>query len=236
MLQATSIDARLMNRLGMRPDVLRTPIFGLGCAGGVAGVARAADYVRAYPDRIALVVSVELCSLTLQRDDRSIANVIAASLFGDGAAATVIAGAEIGGGQGGGAPRVIATRSVFYPDTERMMGWDVVDSGFKIALSPAIPDLVPEHISDDVDDFLAAHGLERCAISHWIAHTGGNRVLEALDEALDLAPGAFERSWRFLRPDRPPPTAPLQLLLRVPSHALPPPPARFWVSAPHFTG
>jgi alkylresorcinol/alkylpyrone synthase len=192
-----SIDARLVNRLGMRPDVLRTPIFGLGCAGGVAGVARAADYVRAYPDRIALVVSVELCSLTLQRDDRSIANVIAASLFGDGAAATLIAGAEIGG-QGGGAPRVIATRSVFYLDTERIMGWDVVDSGFKIVLSPAIPDLVREHIGGDVDDFLAAHGLERCAISHWIAHTGGNRVLEALDAALDLAPGAFERSWRLL--------------------------------------
>ncbi len=193
-----SIDARLMNRLGMRPDVQRTPIFGLGCAGGVAGVARAADYVRAYPDRIALVVSVELCSLTLQRGDRSIANVIAASLFGDGAAATVIAGAEIAGGQSGGAPRVIATRSVFYPDTERMMGWDVVDSGFKIVLSPAIPDLVRKHIGSDVDDFLVAHGLERCAISHWIAHTGGNRVLEALDAALELAPGAFERSWRLL--------------------------------------
>src|SRR5260370_30843508 len=214
MLQATSIDARLMNRLGMRPDVLRTPIFGLGCAGDVAGVARAADYVRAYPGRVALVVSVELCSLTLQRDDRSIARVIAASLFGDGAAATVIAGAEIGGGQGGGAPRVIATRSVFYPDTERMMGWDVVDSGFKIVLSPAIPDLIREHIGSDVDDFLAAHGLERCAISHWIAHTGGNRVLEALDEALALAPGPFERSWRVRRPHRTPASSPQLSVVR----------------------
>jgi len=100
--------------------------------------------------------------------------------------------------QGGGAPRVIATRSVFYPDTERMMGWDVVDSGFKIVLSPAIPDLVREHIGGDVDDFLALRGLERRAISHWIAHTGGNRVLEALAAALDLGPGAFERSWRLL--------------------------------------
>src|SRR5260370_31702757 len=105
MLQATSIDARLMNRLGMRPDVQRTHIFGLGCAGGVAGVARAADYVRAYPDRIALVVSVELCSLTLQRGDRSIANVIAASLLGDRAARTVIAGAERGRGPRGAAAR-----------------------------------------------------------------------------------------------------------------------------------
>jgi alkylresorcinol/alkylpyrone synthase len=88
--------------------------------------------------------------------------------------------------------------SVLYPDTERMMGWDVVDSGFKIVLSPTIPDLVREHVGGDVDDFLAAHGLERRAISHWIAHTGGNRVLEALDTALDLAPGALERSWRLL--------------------------------------
>jgi alkylresorcinol/alkylpyrone synthase len=193
-----SIDARLVNRLGMRPDIQRTPIFGLGCAGGLAGLGRAADYVRAYPDRIALVVSVELCSLTLQRRDLSIANVIAASLFGDGAAATVVAGAEIAAGRTGGAPRVIAMSSVLYPDTERMMGWDVVDSGFKIVLSPTIPDLVREHVGGDVDDFLAAHGLERRAISHWIAHTGGNRVLEALDTALDLAPGALERSWRLL--------------------------------------
>jgi alkylresorcinol/alkylpyrone synthase len=102
-----------------------------------------------------------------------------------------------GGRQGGGAPRFIGTRSVFYP-TERTMGWNVVDSGFKIVLSPAIPDLVREHIGGDVDDFLAAHGLERCAISHWIAHTGGNRVLEALDAALNLEPAAFERSWRLL--------------------------------------
>jgi alkylresorcinol/alkylpyrone synthase len=124
--------------------------------GGVAALARAADYVRAYPDRIALVVSVELCSLTLQRDDRSIANVIAASLFGDGAAATVVAGAELAAGKGGGAPRVIAMRSVFYPDTERMMGWDVVDSGFKNVLSPTIPDLIREHVGSDIDE--AARG------------------------------------------------------------------------------
>src|SRR5260370_28447055 len=159
MLQATSIDARLMNRLGMRPDVRRTHTCGLGCAGGVAGVAGAADYVRAYPDRIALVVSVELCSLTLQRDDRSIANVIAASLFGDGAAATVIAGAEIAGGQGGGAPPVIATRSVFYPDTELKIGWDVVDSGVEIVLSPPIPDPGRKDIRHPVHDFLVSRSL-----------------------------------------------------------------------------
>ncbi len=194
-----SIDALLVNRLEMRPDVLRTPIFGLGCAGGVAGVARASDYVRAYPDRIALVVSVELCSLTLQRDDCTIANVIAAALFGDGAAAAVIAGAQCRTGQRGSVARIAATRSVFYRDSERMMGWDVVDSGLKVVLSRGIPDLVREHIGADIDGFLAAQGIERSAISHWIAHTGGNRVLEALESALELGPEALERSWRLLR-------------------------------------
>ena len=193
-----SIDARLVNRLGMRPDIHRTPIFGLGCAGGVAGIVRAADVLRGFPGQVAMVVSAELCSLTLQRTDDSVANIIASALFGDGAAAVLLGGAHLANRGAGIPPRVIATRSVFYPDTERMMGWDVVDSGFKIVLSPAIPDLVREHIGGDVDDFLALHGLERCAINHWIAHPGGNRVLEALGAALDLAPGAFERSWRLL--------------------------------------
>lgn len=192
-----SLDALIVNRLGMRPDVRRSPLFGLGCAGGVAAVSRAADVLRAFPGGIAMVVSVELCSLTLQRHDASVANVIASALFGDGAAAVVMGGAECAR-RAGGAPRIIATRSVFYPDTERMMGWDVVDSGFKIVLSPAIPDLVREHLGRDVDALLADYGLARSAISHWIAHTGGNRVLEAIAAALSLEPSALERSWRLL--------------------------------------
>lgn len=193
-----SLDARIVNRLGMRADVRRTPIFGLGCAGGVAGVARAADVLRGFPDKLALVVSAELCSLTLQRTDDSVANIIASALFGDGAAAVLLGGARLANRAVGPAPRVIATRSVFYPDSERMMGWDVVDSGLKIVLSPAIPDLVREHLGGDVDAMLAEHGLARCAIRHWLAHTGGNRVLEAIATALDLPPGALDRSWRLL--------------------------------------
>ena len=194
-----SLDARLVNRLGMRADVRRTPIFGLGCAGGVAGVVRAADVLRGYPGQVAMVVSAELCSLTLQRGDDSVANIIASALFGDGAAAVLLGGARIAHNRGAApAPRVIATRSVFYPDSERMMGWEVVDSGFKIVLSPAIPDLVREHLGGDVDAMLAEHGLARSAISHWVAHTGGNRVLEAIATALDLPPGALDRSWRLL--------------------------------------
>jgi alkylresorcinol/alkylpyrone synthase len=193
-----SLDAPMVNRLRLRRDIRRTPIFGLGCAGGVAAIGRAADLLRAFPDQIAMVVSVELCSLTLQRKDCSVANVIASSLFGDGAAAVVLGGAKLGHKDASGVPRVIATRSVFYPDTERMMGWDIVDSGFKIVLSPTIPDLIRENLGRDVDSFLERHGLERSEISHWIAHTGGNRVLDAIATALELAPGALERSWRLL--------------------------------------
>ena len=193
-----SLDARIVNRLGMRADVRRTPIFGLGCAGGVAGVIRATDVLRGFPGQVAMVVSAELCSLTLQRTDDSVANIIASALFGDGAAAVLLGGAHLANCGAGIPPRVIATRSVFYPDSERMMGWDVVDSGFKIVLSPAIPDLVREHLGGDVDAMLAEHGLARSAISHWIAHTGGNRVLEAIATALDLPSGALDRSWRLL--------------------------------------
>jgi alkylresorcinol/alkylpyrone synthase len=193
-----SLDAPMVNRLQLRRDIRRTPIFGLGCAGGVAAVSRAADLLRAFPDQVALVVSVELCSLTLQHKDASVANVIASSLFGDGAAAVVLGGARIAHNSTSGAPRVIATCPVFYPDTQRMMGWDIVDSGFKIVLSPAIPDLIREHLGRDVDCFLERYGLDRTEISHWIAHTGGNRVLDAIAAALELAPGALERSWRLL--------------------------------------
>lgn len=193
-----SLDARIVNRLGMRRNVRRTPIFGLGCAGGVGAVGRAADLLRGFPDQVAMVVSAELCSLTLQRSDDSVANIIASALFGDGAAAVVLGGARIANRGADLLPRVIGTRSVFYPDSEQMMGWEVLDSGFKIVLSPAIPGLVREYLGGDVDAMLAEYGLARPAISHWIAHTGGNRVLEAIAAALDLPSGALDRSWRLL--------------------------------------
>ncbi|WP_257453480.1 type III polyketide synthase [Archangium lipolyticum] len=192
-----SIDARLMNRLGMRPDMKRTPIFGLGCVAGAAGTARASDYLRAFKDQTALLVSVELCSLTLQREDLSIPNIIASGLFGDGAACVVLQGSERAAASPG--PRVVATRSVLYPDTERIMGWDVVDSGFKVVLSAKVPQLVREFIRRDVDGFLAEHGLTRRDVKHWVAHTGGPKVLQAFEEALELAPDMLARSWASLR-------------------------------------
>lgn len=190
-----SVDAHLVNRLRLRPDLKRTPIFGLGCVAGAAGTARAADYLRAFPDQVAVLLSVELCSLTLQHEDLSVTNIIASGLFGDGAAAVVLEGsARVAKG-----PRVLASRSVFYPDTGQLMGWDVVDTGFKVVLSAKVPILVRERLRGDVDTFLAAHGLTRENIRHWVAHTGGPKVLTAFEEALELAPAALERSWHSLR-------------------------------------
>ncbi|HYK65260.1 MAG TPA: 3-oxoacyl-[acyl-carrier-protein] synthase III C-terminal domain-containing protein [Patescibacteria group bacterium] len=191
-----SIDARLVNRLAMRPDIKRTPIFGLGCVGGAAGIARAADYVRAFTKHIALLVSVELCSLTLQLKDLSVANIISSGLFADGAAAVVIAGADVPVAPR--LPRIIASRSMFFHHTEEMMGWHVGDSGFEIVLSPGVPDLVRNKLRDGADSFLDEHGLTRRDIRHWIAHTGGPKVLLAMEEALEIPRCSLERSWQSL--------------------------------------
>jgi alkylresorcinol/alkylpyrone synthase len=193
-----SLDARLAGRLGLRADVRRSPLFGLGCAGGAAGIARACDWLRAWPDRVAVLLSVELCSLTLQRDDFSIANIISSGLFGDGAAAVVLTGGRVEASDHGG-PQVAATDAVLYPGTERVMGWDIVESGFKVVLSAKVPEVVREHVRADVDAFLGRHGLARRDVRHWIAHTGGPKVLEAFEAALELPAGALERSWRSLR-------------------------------------
>lgn len=190
-----SLDARLMNRLRLPSSVKRVPIFGLGCVAGAAGLARAADYLHAFPGEVAVLLSVELCSLTLQRHDLSIPNLIASGLFGDGAAAVVLAGRE----RQRPGPRVVATRSVFYPDSERVMGWDVTSAGFRIVLSAEVPDVVARHLRGDVDAFLAERGLTREDVRVWIAHPGGPKVLQAMEEALELRGGELEAAWRSLR-------------------------------------
>jgi alkylresorcinol/alkylpyrone synthase len=194
-LAVPSIDARLINTLGLRTDLKRTPIFGLGCVAGAAGLGRVSDTLRAFPSQTSVLLSVELCSLTLQRDDLSVANIIASGLFADGAAAVVLRGGDVGT-EG---PHIVATGSVFYPDTERVMGWDFLDSGFKVVLSAKVPEVVTEHIRGNVDQFLAHHGLARRDITHWVAHTGGPKVLEAFETALELPPEALKRSWASLR-------------------------------------
>ena len=189
-----SIDARLVERLGLRPDVKRTPIFGLGCVAGAAGIARVADVLRGAPGEVAVLLSVELCSLTLQREDVSVQNIIASGLFGDGAAAAVLDGGARGRG-----PRIVASRAIFYPGTERAMGWDVVDTGFKVVLSPGVPQLAREKLGGDVDAFLHSQQLTRKDLRHFVCHPGGPKVLEAVQEALQLPEGALRRSWESLQ-------------------------------------
>ena len=200
-----SLDARLMNRRPFRSDLKRIPIFGLGCVAGAAGLARAADYVRAFPDQIAVLLSVELCSLTVQRGDLSIPNLIATGLFGDGAAAAVVMGeaaARRRAASGFRAPSgytVQATRSVFYPDTEGVMGWEISGQGFQIVLSAEVPKMVERHLRRDVDSFLGDLGLTRSQISRFICHPGGPKVLTTMEEQLELPAGALEATWRSLR-------------------------------------
>jgi alkylresorcinol/alkylpyrone synthase len=194
-----SVDARLVNRLGFRRDIRRTPLFGLGCLGGAAGLARASDLLAAIPGQVAVLLSVELCSLTLQLADLSVANVIASGLFGDGAAAVVLTGGPQEPEGSGRGPAIVATGSAFYPDTERAMGWDVVDSGFKVVLSARVPEIVRQNVRDDVDGFLAMSGHDRSSIRHWIAHTGGPKVLQAFESALELPADALARSWKSLK-------------------------------------
>jgi alkylresorcinol/alkylpyrone synthase len=190
-----SLEARLMNRLALRPDMKRLPIFGLGCVAGAAGISRAADFLRGSPEGVAVLLSVELCSLTLQPDDLSIPNLIASGLFGDGAAAAVVVGER----RAAAGPSIVATRSVFYPDSERVMGWDISERGFGIVLSADVPEVVRGHLRADVDAFLAEHGLARRDVRSWVCHPGGPKVLEAMQEALEVPAEALALTWRSLR-------------------------------------
>ncbi|MEO8736968.1 MAG: type III polyketide synthase [Edaphobacter sp.] len=199
-----SIDARLVNLMGFPPNVKRTPIFGLGCVAGAAGISRATDYVRAYPKQYALLLAVELCSLTWQDNDQSVANLVASGLFGDGAAAVVLAGEETAIAQRPTSvedpcPRVVNTLSTMYPDTEHLMGWRINDAGFNIVLSAEVPDLVTNELRHTVEGFLADNDLSMGHICSFIFHSGGPKVLRAMEASLDLPPGALAASWNSLR-------------------------------------
>jgi alkylresorcinol/alkylpyrone synthase len=193
-IAAPSIEARIAGRIGLRPDVKRVPVFGLGCVAGAAGLARLHDYLEARPQGVAVLLSVELCSLTLQRDDTSTANVVAGSLFGDGAAAVVAVGRD----RAATGPEVVATRSRLYPDTEHLLGWDIGDGGFRIVLGSDLPDLVRRHLGPEVRDFLADHDLKPHDVTGRVCHPGGPKVLEAVRETLALPARALEPTWRSL--------------------------------------
>lgn len=204
-----SIDALLMNRmLDIPRNIRRTPIFGLGCVAGAAGIARMADYVRAYPKQAAALVSVELCSLTLQREDLSVANLISSGLFADGSAAVIVTGDDFAGdggagdgqaGTGANGPEILATRSIFYTETEDMMGWQISEKGFRILLSTEVPNLIRRNLGGNVDAFLADQGLKKSDLKSWVLHTGGPKILEASAEALELNNGQLDASWECLR-------------------------------------
>ena len=199
-IASPTIDARLINRMPFPVHVKRTPIFGLGCVAGAAGISRTADYVKAFPDQIALLLSVELCSLTWQDDDQSIANLISTGLFADGAAAVVVAGAESKLAKTSKpSPRILDTRSTFYRNTEHVMGWTIGDMGFKIVLSPEVPQVVTDNLLGDVQGFLAHNNLQQSDISSYIFHSGGPKVLEAMETCLSLPKDALAPSWKSLR-------------------------------------
>ncbi|MFC5061779.1 type III polyketide synthase [Actinomycetospora atypica] len=199
-LAVPSLDARVAGVIGLRDDVVRVPLVGLGCVAGAAGVARLRDLLAGRPDGVAVLMSVELCSLTLQRGDGSMANLVASGLFGDGAAAVV----AVGDGRETGPttavqPEVLAARSRLYPDSERTMGWDVGAGGLKVVLDGAVPDVVRRYLGDDVARFLAENGLTRDDIGFYVAHPGGPKVLEALQDALGVDRDALGVTWESLR-------------------------------------
>ena len=193
-----SLEARLMNQLPIPHDVQRTPILGLGCMGGVSSLNRANALLAAYPKKLALVVAAEACTLTFQLNDASMANLVATNLFGDGAAAVLLAGEEHPLAEA--APiRIAGAASSFYPNTERVMGWDMVDSGFKIVLSGNVPEIVQQFVGRDVRSFLEKNNLSLMDIKGLVSHPGGPKVLTALAEELAKEKSLFAHSWESLR-------------------------------------
>src|ERR671933_404333 len=170
---------------------------------GAAGVrtrhlALPLDYLQGHPDDVAVLLSVELCSLTFQRNDDSTANLVASGLFGDGASAVVMVGERRAAQLGLEGPRVLATRSRFYPGTDRVMGWDIGGSGFKIVLAATVAEVIQQYLGDDVQDFLAEHDLKIPDVGTWVAHPGGPKVIDAIIGALELPDDALDVTRRSL--------------------------------------
>jgi len=196
-LAVPTLDARIAGLIGLRPDVRRVPMFGLGCVAGAAGIARLNDYLRGAPDDVAVLLAVELCSLVPKRDP-SMATVVGSSLFGDGAAAVVAVGDRRAEQIGASGPEVLDSCSHLYPDSQRTMGWDVDSTGFRLVLSPDVPKVVEKYLGDDVTNFLAAHGMKIDDIGTWVSHPGGPKVIEAITATLGLSDDALELTWRSL--------------------------------------
>ncbi len=194
-LATPSIDARLINKLGLKRNIRRTPIWGLGCAGGAAGLAHAYHYLLGHPSHRVLVVAVELCGLTFIRNDYSKSNLIACALFGDGAAAALLCGDEIDND----GLEILATQSTFYPDSLNVMGWNIVSQGMQVVFDKRIPDIVAAHSANELESFLAANSLGKGDISQYLFHPGGIKVVEAYEKAYGVNGNGFEISREILR-------------------------------------
>jgi alkylresorcinol/alkylpyrone synthase len=190
-----TLDARLINRLGFRPDTTRLPVWGLGCAAGAAGLARAYDYCRAHPRATVLVTALETCSLTFMAGDLSKKNLVATAIFADGAAAALVAGAEAAGA----GPRMLGTLSHLFPDSYRIMGWDFLDEGMQLVLSPKLPAVIKKELPGLVAAFLKRHGLTRADVVHFVTHPGGAKVIDSYRVALGLDPEDLELTEAVLR-------------------------------------
>jgi len=190
-----SLDAMLMERIGFRRDILRLPIFGLGCAGGVVGLARAADMAAALPGKAVLCLVVELCTLSFRRDDLAKSNIVATALFGDGAAAALLRC----GGEDGGGPAIIATGEHTWPGSLDIMGWDVADDGLKAIFSRDIPRLMQAELKPAAEGFLTRRGLRFADIDRFVCHPGGPKVLDAFEEVFGLDAGALAEARGVLR-------------------------------------
>lgn len=185
-LATPSLDARLAHALGLPAGVKRTPLFGTGCASGAVGLSRASEYLRLFPHERVLLVAAELCSLTFQRKDRSVRNLVASALFADGAAAVVLAGEKSALGRPG--PSIVATASHLFPESLDVMGWEFSEEGMHIVLSAEVPKLVLETFRPLVESFLASNGVRLGDIGRWLLHPGGLKVIEAYESALGLGP------------------------------------------------
>ncbi len=194
-LSTPSIDARLINKLNLRRNIHRTPIWGLGCAGGAAGLAHAYRYLLGHPQGKVLLIATELCGLTFLADDFSKSNLVATALFSEGSAAVFLAGDKVNSD----GMEIIGTKSTFYPDSLDVMGWNVVSKGLQVIFAQRIPDIVKEHAAKDIDDFLITHNLSLKDISTFLFHPGGTKVLKAYETALDLTNNELSLSWDVLK-------------------------------------
>ena len=188
-----SLEARVATRLGLRPDVRRVPLFGLGCAGGVSGLATAARLASADPGSRWLYVTVETCSISIRLDSDDPAAVVATALFGDGAAAAVVHCGD------GGLARIAASGEKLWPETLRIMGWDIEDPGLAVVFDRAIPPFIEAELGKTITAMLGEMGVERGDLGRFCCHPGGNKVIEAIETALDLPPGGLDLEREVLR-------------------------------------